>query len=602
MSAGRKFFECLVPAAQITGPKLSEPIRTVVVMSAEHTEPPRGAAPGGALVNRTGGTLRTIGDPPPSTDARPVAVRCAALQAAVDAVQLASLSALSEAELVATLDALEIQSRRLPAVRDAVVAEAHSRGVAASHGFRSTGAWLRDRFQLGAGEARTWLRGAERLSPRRSLTGEPLEPRLSIAAAARTAGRLSQAQVKVIDDLDEALPAALPPATRREIEARMVRQAANVDPVRLTRLGQQLLDAVDPDGTEPAIEEAYRRRGITIGPLRRGLARVSGHVDAWTREAILAVLASLSDPHRPEPPPARGAPGPQDSEHARRSAHRRAQAAPDKCDESADQPGDALDHRGEPPDTLALGVPSPPGSAGWHAPFSDAGSPGTSDGNAGPPGSRDETAGTDRAGSTCDLMAVDPDRRTRPQRLHDALREACERLLAEGRLPRRGGTPATILLTVPLSTLEKRTGLVSAANGGDIPIAEVMRRAAGATIVPIVVDAQRNPLFAGRRQRLVGWQQRYALHVRDGGCVIPGCTTSSEDCHTHHLVDWIDGGRTDLSNLALLCTYHHYRIKHWTLQLKGGRMWCTPPPGIRREQVPQVNTYFRDASPDLFIE
>ncbi len=31
-------------------------------------------------------------------------------------------------------------------------------------------------------------------------------------------------------------------------------------------------------------------------------------------------------------------------------------------------------------------------------------------------------------------------------------------------------------------------------------------------------------------------------------------------CEGHHMVPWEDGGRTDLENGKLLCSYHHHRI------------------------------------------
>jgi len=532
----------------------------------------------------------------------PIGIACATLREAIDVLQAVDVAMLSEFELVTALDELETQARRIPTVRDALAAEAHTRGVAASRGFRSTGAWLRSRFRIGAGEARAWLRGAELLTPRRPLTGgEPIAPVLAATAAARAAGALSPAHVRVIDDFCDELPTALPPAARREAEAVMVDYAKDVGPVELTRFGQGLLDRLNPDGTEPTSADAHRRRGITIGPLRRGLARISGHVDAWTREAILTVLHSLSD-HTPPPPPDDR----QRAEHAE-AEQEPADTQPWQPEPSADQPTGT--QRGDAPSSEQRG--DDPGAShccGAQVANSDAaGGDQCLDGDAG----QDHTDGDQLEPPNPPAQnppaqslrpQIDPDRRSHPQRLHDAIREACERLISAGGLPRRGGTTATILLTVPLQALEKRTGLISTAHGGDIPVAEVIRRAADSTIIPVVLDRVGNPLHLGRRQRLAGWQQRYALHVRDGGCVIPGCTVPSQDCHPHHIEDWASGGKTDIDNLALLCPYHHYRIHDWTLQPDDGRIWCTASPWLDRTGETRLNIHFRGPPPQPMLE
>ena len=57
-----------------------------------------------------------------------------------------------------------------------------------------------------------------------------------------------------------------------------------------------------------------------------------------------------------------------------------------------------------------------------------------------------------------------------------------------------------------------------------------------------------------------------ALWLRDNGCTIPGCTAPPFWADAHHLIHWVDGGPTALTNGALLCARHH-TIAHqrgWT--------------------------------------
>ncbi|MBO0677893.1 DUF222 domain-containing protein [Mycolicibacterium sp. S2-37] len=64
------------------------------------------------------------------------------------------------------------------------------------------------------------------------------------------------------------------------------------------------------------------------------------------------------------------------------------------------------------------------------------------------------------------------------------------------------------------------------------------------------------PIGTGRSTRTISRRLRRALEHRDHCCVVPGCG-ATRGLHAHHLQHWEDGGPTELSNLALLCPYHH---------------------------------------------
>jgi hypothetical protein len=65
-------------------------------------------------------------------------------------------------------------------------------------------------------------------------------------------------------------------------------------------------------------------------------------------------------------------------------------------------------------------------------------------------------------------------------------------------------------------------------------------------------------LDVGRRTRTIPPALRRALEVRDGGCRFPGCGLRFTE--GHHIVHWGDGGETRLSNLVLLCRFHHRAV------------------------------------------
>jgi hypothetical protein len=90
---------------------------------------------------------------------------------------------------------------------------------------------------------------------------------------------------------------------------------------------------------------------------------------------------------------------------------------------------------------------------------------------------------------------------------------------------------------------------------------------------------QRRDLNLGRAQRTVTTHQRRALIARDGGCVIPDCHAPGAWCDGHHVRWWSKGGRTDLTNLALLCPRHHTDVHAgiWSLEMRDGIPWARPP-------------------------
>lgn len=88
----------------------------------------------------------------------------------------------------------------------------------------------------------------------------------------------------------------------------------------------------------------------------------------------------------------------------------------------------------------------------------------------------------------------------------------------------------------------------------------------------------------GRNRRLASPLQQIALAVRDGGtCVQPGCNTPWNQCDADHIIDWNQGGTTNLTNLRHLCSKLHHPHRHETNQTQRTnheQTWhqATPPP------------------------
>jgi len=188
------------------------------------------------------------------------------------------------------------------------------------------------------------------------------------------------------------------------------------------------------------------------------------------------------------------------------------------------------------------------------------------------------------------------DERPYGQRLHDALDEVCGRVLKTGDQPVTGGAPASIIVTIGVEDLLAKAGLAETSDGSMLTADQLLRIADEAEIWPTIINRNGVPLALGRTQRLASRGQTMALIARDGGCSFPGCTHPPGWCDRHHIIDWIDGGPTDLDNLTLLCRYHHTHFlqKGWTCRINGDGLpeWI-PPWWIDHDQRAQLNTRIR---------
>ena len=120
--------------------------------------------------------------------------------------------------------------------------------------------------------------------------------------------------------------------------------------------------------------------------------------------------------------------------------------------------------------------------------------------------------------------------------------------------------------------------------GGPALTPAVARRMLCEATVVTMLEQGREPLAVGRRKRRATRAQRLALLRRDGGCARPGCPESRiERLHAHHLRHWLFGGRTDLSNLVLLCDHDHGLVHELDLVMSrvDGHLVVTAPDGRR---------------------
>lgn len=221
----------------------------------------------------------------------------------------------------------------------------------------------------------------------------------------------------------------------------------------------------------------------------------------------------------------------------------------------------------------------------------------------------------------------EPDSRTPPQRMHDALLTAGQILLRSGLTPDSAGVTTTVQVTMTAEQMRDMIGMLEPANpasapggsgvrsttrlstggsarvfgcpqyastahGGVLTLGQACRMLADAEILPVFLSDTGGILAYGRERRLATRGQRRALAARDRGCSFPGCTAPPTWCEIHHVIPWRDLGETDIDNLTLLCPFHHrvFEARGWTVAMVGGVPWWTPPQWLDRTQIPRKNT------------
>jgi Domain of unknown function (DUF222)/HNH endonuclease len=393
----------------------------------------------------------------------------------------------------------------------------------------STASWLRHRLRMGATAAADCVRTA------RALYRGPL----SATANALTGGEVSVAHARVLAQGTHDLPAHV----AAEAEPVLLEAARRLDPPRLRRVLGHLRQVADPDGADQDSERQQQRRWLWLAPTWEGMVAVQGLLDPEAGHTVLAALEPLARPAG--------------ADDARSGGQRRADALCELARRSLE--AGRLPRTGGVRPQLTVTVDLDrllgrhgglDGEAGW----------------AGPLGAE-----------ACRRLACDAAVTRVLVRRHPTSHP--------GNHPGAHDHPGTHLGTPDHpgdhhghdasdhKALGVRDGREAGGHCGD-PCGhgslEAQLRAAMALLPPVLGGAPSQPLDVGRATRVVTPAQRRALAVRDGGCVVPDCDRPLAWCEAHHLIPWLDGGPTDLANLALVCRAHHRAVHEGGWRLARG--------------------------------
>jgi hypothetical protein len=179
--------------------------------------------------------------------------------------------------------------------------------------------------------------------------------------------------------------------------------------------------------------------------------------------------------------------------------------------------------------------------------------------------------------------------RTRGQRTFDALHQLITESggTTSGSQNRTKAPPVRSMIHLVLTVDDlARDQIQATCVGGEglLPESVLDRFGCHATIAGTVFSQQGETLWHGRFQRHATPAQFAALVARDQGCVV--CGTDPERCEAHHLKPWTAPvkGRTDIDEMALVCTDDH----HWIHEEQLTLYWQLGPPDPATGNRPRV--------------
>jgi hypothetical protein len=217
--------------------------------------------------------------------------------AGLEMVHTSSVDELTHPELLAQMDRLKSVVWALPAVEHRIVALLAAEADPKALGGTSLADVLGTRLRISKSEARRRIRHAEIFGNRRTLSGEPLPPKLPNVAAAQQRGEIGAEHVKIIEQFFDDLPAHIDYQTREAAEADLARIATGLGPAQLRKAAARLAQLIDQDGTEPTDDDRARKRRLTIEPQGRdGMSKISGLLDPEARAILEAVFAKWAAP------------------------------------------------------------------------------------------------------------------------------------------------------------------------------------------------------------------------------------------------------------------------------------------------------------------
>ncbi|SDT14762.1 HNH endonuclease signature motif containing protein [Microterricola viridarii] len=183
---------------------------------------------------------------------------------------------------------------------------------------------------------------------------------------------------------------------------------------------------------------------------------------------------------------------------------------------------------------------------------------------------------------------ADPDQpkdpRATAQARHDVFASLIDGAARSAAAPTMGGAAPTVLVSVRQADLAAGSG-AGFIEGCEAPISlrAIEQFVCAGGLQHALIDDDGRLISLSSTDRVFNAQQRRAISLRDGGCIIPGCTIPAAWSEIHHVIAYRDGGETEVCNGVLLCWFHHRTIETsgWRILMIDGVPHVKPPPWLR---------------------
>ncbi|MDQ0643333.1 HNH endonuclease signature motif containing protein [Microbacterium murale] len=165
------------------------------------------------------------------------------------------------------------------------------------------------------------------------------------------------------------------------------------------------------------------------------------------------------------------------------------------------------------------------------------------------------------------------DSRTRTQKQHDAFAAILNAAASSNQMPTLGGAAPTLVVAIDAADYATGKGWAQVLNtGAFIPARVAAQTGCAGSIQRVLFDDNGRIVSIGTSARIFNALQRRAITLRDGGCIIPGCTVPATWCEIHHVREHADGGPTHTDNGVLLCWWHHrnLHLSEWRIRMRDG--------------------------------
>jgi hypothetical protein len=200
-------------------------------------------------------------------------------------------------QLVRFHQAFETLRARMPIVEHHIITHEERRDLPGRRLQPNLVQLLSHMLRLSAAEASRRVRAAQAVGPRASAVGAPLDPIRSVLGAAQRDGAVSTEQVAIIERALRSVDRpGFDPEDIAAGEALLTEFATRFGPKDLRNLADQVVAAIDPDGSVPNDDLNHDRRHLLLRPgadgAYAGQLRLTGALGA----KLTAVLTPLAKP------------------------------------------------------------------------------------------------------------------------------------------------------------------------------------------------------------------------------------------------------------------------------------------------------------------